>query len=103
MTWAEQRKRIRRMLRDPDGNIWSDALLRRLYNDVQRELQAKTNLLEDAEAIRVPPMYSISYLQNWEWSYVNGARGKAYKAFFYFDQIEAAGTQKWELEVIVQS
>lgn len=101
MTWAEQRKRIRRMLRDPDRNIWSDALILRLFNDVQRELQSKTNVLEDVEAVRVPPLYLCSYLQDWEWTYAKGSSGKVYKALRYFDQGDVVGTYKWEPESLV--
>jgi len=67
MTWLVELKKIRRYLRDPDGNIWSDAFLRHLWNDVQNDLQNKTNILEDVAGQRVPDLYHLSYMHDWEW------------------------------------
>ena len=78
MKFHEQLKRIRRFLRDPNGNIWGHTLLKNIFNDVQRELQVKTRILEDVTVLRVPPFYQSSYIYDWEWPYKLGT--KVYKA-----------------------
>ena len=42
MTWGTELAKVRRSLRDPDGNIWSDVWLRHIYNDIQQDFQNKT-------------------------------------------------------------
>lgn len=80
MNFGEQLKRIRRYLRDPDGNIWSRALLLNLFNDVQRDIQHKTWVLEDVRTVRVPPLYHCAYLFDWEWAYLPENLSQFYKA-----------------------
>ena len=36
MSWGTELAKLRRVLRDPDGNIWSDVFLRHIYNDIQQ-------------------------------------------------------------------
>jgi hypothetical protein len=83
MNWNDQKTRVRRFLRDPDGNIWSDTLILHLFNDAQRTIQDRTKLLEDVEAIRVPPMFNVGYLYDWEWRHFNSKVGKNYQALRY--------------------
>jgi hypothetical protein len=100
VNWFEQRKRIRRYLRDPDGNIWSDALLLSLYNDAQRELQHQVQTLEDFQVIRLPSMYQMSYLFDWEWPFTDHERGYVLQVLFYYDAAELAHSNRWETESI---
>jgi len=80
MTWADELTKIRRYLRDPDGNIWSDGLLMDLWNEVSADLQNRTNLLEDIASISVPPRYQQSYTHDWEVQFI--ASGEtAYRCF----------------------
>lgn len=65
--WLDELAIIRRYLRDPDGKIWSEPYLRHQWNDVQRDLQTKSLVLEDVAAQRVPDLYHLSYLHDWEW------------------------------------
>jgi len=97
MTWINNLTRIRRFLRDPDGNIWADALLLNLFNDVSREFQMKTNILEDVEAVHVPPLYACSYLHDWEWTYLPSKTG-SYRALRYHEQGEIAVCSRWEAQ-----
>ena len=98
MNWDDQRTRIRRFLRDPDGNIWSDANLLRLYNDAQRDLNQTISLLEDVQAIRVPPIYQDSYLYEWEWRHTRNTEGYVYQALNFADQSDAVYVAMWEPE-----
>lgn len=74
MKLHEQLKRIRRFLRDPNGNIWDRVLLLNIFNDVQKELQVKTRALEDVAVLRCPPFYQSSYLYDWEWAFKIGTK-----------------------------
>ena len=78
MTWATELQRIRTYLRDPKGNIWSESLLRNLWNEVQSDLQNKTNMLEDMDSVSVPPRYQVSYMHDWEVEFI-GAGETAYR------------------------
>jgi len=80
MTWATELQKIRTYLRDPKGNIWSEGLLRDLWNEVQSDLQNKTNMLEDMASISVPPRYQVSYTHDWETQFI-GAGETAYRCF----------------------
>ena len=70
MTWATELQKLRRYLRDPDGNIWSEGLLRDLWNEAQSDLQNRTTILEDVASISIPPRYQISYVHDWEQQFV---------------------------------
>ena len=86
MNWDSLKKRIRRFLRDPDGNIWDDATLLRLWNDEQSDICMKAGLLERIQALRVPPMYQQSYQWDWEWRYTEST-GKRYQCHRYHQQL----------------
>lgn len=73
MTWATELNIIRRYLRDADQNIWSNDLLRGLYNQAQNELQQRTGILEDVTNIRIPPEFQGSYMYDYEWGYLDGS------------------------------
>ena len=72
MSWAAELNIIRRYLRDPDGNIWGNSLIMGLYNQAQNELQQRTGILEDVSGVSVPPLFSGSYLYDYEWGYAAG-------------------------------
>ena len=74
MSWALELQVIRRFLRDPDGNIWSNDLLRDLYNQAQNELQHKSKILENVTGIQIPPEFNSSYQHDWEYSYRSNNR-----------------------------
>ena len=99
MTWQSNLSRIRRFLRDPDANIWADALLKNLFNDSQRDIQMKTNYLDDVQAVRVPPMYDFSYLQEWEWPFLSSTTGN-YQALRYHQQAEIVFCHRWEPQAV---
>lgn len=98
MNWYEQRTRIQRMLRDPDSNIWNSSLLLRLFNDVQKEVQQKTNILEDVKAIRVPPLYYRSYLHDWEWSFAGSNEQNTYNALRCNQMTGRVFCYRWEAQ-----
>jgi hypothetical protein len=63
---------MRRFLRDPDGQIWTDGELLQYWNDAQLEIQQKTNVLEHVAAYYYPPQYDLVYLFDWELAYADG-------------------------------
>lgn len=72
MNFADSETRLRRMLRDPAGDIWSSMDLQTYFNDAQVEIAQKTNLLMRVEAHYYPPRYDYAYLQDWEYEYLEG-------------------------------
>lgn len=99
MNLGNQLKRIRRFLRDPDGNLWTRPLLMNLFNDAQREIQMKTKVLEDVTALRVPPLYHCSYLYDWEWPYLPSNQTQFYKAFKDVQQADYVVTCNFEIQI----
>ncbi|MHB8123108.1 MAG: hypothetical protein ACYDG4_13240 [Desulfuromonadaceae bacterium] len=99
MTWANSNTRMRRFLRDPDKKIWSDPILLSLFNDVQKEIQIKTNFLEDVREVHVPPLYDMSYLQDWEWAFLSSQTGN-YQALKFHQQAEIAFCYRWEPQAV---
>ncbi len=99
MTWTNSLTRIRRFLRDPQANIWDDTSLLAEFNDEQRDVQQRTNYLEDVQAVRVPPMYDFSYLQDWEWAFLSSTTGN-YQALRFHEQAEIAFCYRWEPQAV---
>ncbi len=66
--------RLRRYLRDPDGNVWSDDLLLDLWAEVSHDLQQRTRVLETATGINIAPSWPASILFEWEWAYMGKSR-----------------------------
>jgi hypothetical protein len=79
--WSDELKKIRRLIRDPDGNIWTDAFLRHLWNDVQQDFQNRTSVLEDVAAQRVPDLYHLTYMHDWEWRHLPTSVTEFYQCF----------------------
>jgi hypothetical protein len=96
MNWSDHKKRIRRYLRDPDKNIWPDAMLMHLWNDAQHEFQNKAGVIEDIATVRVPPQFGVSYTHDWEWEYANQFDGKTYQCFRYDHNSERYCAFRWE-------
>lgn len=85
MSWGDELIKIRYFLRDPNGSVWSEAFLRHLYNDVQQDFQHKTNVLEDAQAQRVPAVYQYSYQFDWEWRFLPSDQSQFYQCLNQHD------------------
>ena len=98
MQWSDQLRRIRRMLRDPDGNIWDDSLLLGLYNDAQRDLQNKVYQLEKVTAIQIPPQYAGSYQHDWEYAFTDHEDGEVYQRGYRFGEFVC--DHPWEAEFL---
>jgi hypothetical protein len=96
MKFFNELKRIRRYLRDPDGNIWSRAVILNLFNDCQRDIQMKTKYLMDAQNVRIPPFYQYSYMQDWEWAYLPATQNKFYQCLRYHQQGDFVFCHRWE-------
>ena len=72
MTWADQLKILRRFLRDPDGNIWGEALLRDYWNEASQDFQSRTSILEQVAVVALPPRFHYSYVHDWENGFLAG-------------------------------
>lgn len=97
MSWADELPKIRRFLRDPAGNIWSEALLKNLYNDVQKEVQIMTRVLEDYRVQRVPGLYHYSYMHDWESEHLPTAYSLFYQCLTQYDGMVICN--RWEPHV----
>jgi hypothetical protein len=98
MDWSDQRTRVRRFLRDPDGNIWSNNLLLRLYNDEQHWLQNEIGEAEDVKSIRIPPKFQMGYMFDWEWPHNDSEDGEVYQCGYYWDADTYVFFHKWEAQ-----
>jgi hypothetical protein len=96
MSWSDTLTRIRRLLRDPDANIWSEDYLRHIYNDVQQHFQQKTLFLEEVWIQRVPGLYHGAYLYDWEHVYLGSER--EYQALVLHD--DYCISYPWEAQEI---
>lgn len=94
MSWAVELQKIRVLLRDPDGAIWSEDFLRGLYNDVQQDLQRQTGVLEDVAVQRVPPNYQFSYQHDWEWQFLPNSQSRFYQCLTQHD--DKTICHRWE-------
>ena len=98
MTWETQLERIRRFLRDPDGNIWSDSLLLRLYNDEQFEIHHKCGQLQEVKVVRLPSQWVCSYVHDWEWTFSGHADGEVFMPLRIADGYDYTVCFEWEIE-----
>jgi len=97
MDWYTQIIRIRRKLRDPDANIWTDAQLLRLYNEAQQELQEHLDLLVEIQANRIPSKFQMSYMHDCEWPYNQNVQGYVYQALRQYEQADYVCCYRWEM------
>lgn len=72
MTLTDTLTKLRRFLRDPDGDIWTDADLLVYWNDAQLDVAQKTLVLARVEAHHYPPEYDYAYTHDWEQAYIGG-------------------------------
>ena len=100
MAWSDELTRIRRYLRDPAGNIWSDAVLKTIFNDIQKEFQHKTSILENVIAMRTPPLYQLSYMYDHEWNQLPTTNSQFYQVFHYHQQSNTVCCFDWEGQVL---
>jgi hypothetical protein len=73
-TFNQTLTRVRRFLRDPDGDIWSDVDIVRYWNDAQHELAQKAAILERVSCFKWPPEFDYSFTHDWEKTYAEGTR-----------------------------
>ena len=98
MTWGNDLVKIRRLLRDPDGNVWTDESLRHLYNDVQKDFQHKTSIVEDFTVQRVPGVYHFAYMHDWEYENLPSTLSAFYQCLSQHD--ESVVCHRWEPQEI---
>lgn len=75
-TFNDEKTIIRRFLRDPDGNIWSDDTILTFWNDAQTEIATKINFIESAHVYTYPPQWTWAYMRDWEFQYIEGDKYK---------------------------
>lgn len=63
---------IKRFLRDPDGDIWSEMDIHTFWNDSQQELFSKAGYIERAHSYKYPPEYTWAYMYEWEKQHTDG-------------------------------
>ena len=96
MSWASQRKRIQRFLRDPDEKIWDDALLLRFFNDEQHIIQNRLLVVQDLKVTKIPPEFQSSYMYDWEWPFTDFEDGEVFQMGFYSDAFDCVCLYYWE-------
>ncbi len=89
---------MRRALRDPEANIWTDIFLRRTWNDLQQEFQKKTKVLEDVISQRIPQLYHFSYQHDWEYGYLPAKWSQFYQCLTQHDRYVISF--RWEAQAI---
>jgi hypothetical protein len=108
--------KLRRFLRDPDGDIWSDDDLLAHWNDALIEIAQKTHILEKVLCLRWPPEYDWVVTFDWEkvfvegdilnfgelWQVRNVMVTFPWEAGYYLDSLDAGGEgyvimHPWEL------
>jgi len=94
MSWGDDLIKVRRLLRDPDGNIWTDEFLRHLHNDVQKDFQHKTSIVEDFTVQRVPGVYHFAYMHDWEYEDLPSQFSSFYQCLSQHD--ESVFCHRWE-------
>jgi hypothetical protein len=94
VSWSTELQKIRRLLRDPTGAIWSEPFLRHLWNDVSQDFQHMTNVLEDVVAQRVPAVYQFAYQFDWEWRFLPTDISQFYQCLQQHD--EKVFCHRWE-------
>jgi hypothetical protein len=92
-TFNQSLTRIKRFLRDPDNNIWSDEDIRVFWNDAQIEVAQKIGYIERVHSYRYPPLYAVSYLYDWEYQHLAGDK---YKCLYEWTQRDVVVCYPWE-------
>jgi len=103
MDWSKQLTRIRRKLRDPDGNIWTNSQLLRLYNKNQSELREFVDLLVQVQATPVPNKFQMSHTYDFEWNHNQNIQGYVYQVGYNYSQADKTVCYRWEMLQIAGS
>jgi len=74
MKFSNELEIIRRFLRDPDGDIWSDNDIQTFWDDAQQEIFTKVGFPERVHSYKYPPEWTFSYMRDWERQYADGDR-----------------------------
>lgn len=87
MKFSSVETRLRRYLRDPNADIWSQDLLIDLFNQAQDQFNKATNLHIQVQGVRVPGINNYTRTYEWEEEYTEGAIrrfGENYDGAGYF-------------------
>ena len=114
--FSDSLTKLRRFLRDPDGDIWTNDDLLLYWNDALLEMAQKTHILEKVMCLRWPPEYNHVICFDWEeefcegdilhfgelWQVRNVIVCYPWETGYYLDSLDAAGenyviTHPWEL------
>lgn len=96
--YADNEKKIRRFLRDPDEKIWDDTFLRNLWNTEQKFFARQIPFMLKVEVLRHPPQYHYTYMHDWEWQYADPDVGRPYQTFLKHRQSGYVCTYFWEIQ-----
>jgi hypothetical protein len=100
MIVSDQIERIRTMIRDPNGDIWTNQLLIDTYNDIQKEVQVKTGYLQNVSVVEIPPAAQYSHMHDWEWQHIPSEyQDNAYRCMRYSEQGGFCYSYQFEAEI----
>lgn len=85
-------------MRDPDGEIFSDQFLLRIFNDEQQQLFGTTGPVQNVKSVRTHPEFRRAYTHEFEWQYSDHENGDVYEVGFYSDSYEMTYLYVWEAE-----
>ena len=92
-TFSSELTIIRRFLRDPSGDIWSDTDILTYWNDALLELARKVGYQEKVHSYKYPPEWTYSYMRDWEWTF---AEGDKYQCLIPWQARKATVCYPWE-------
>lgn len=94
--WDDHKARIRRFLRDPDGNLWADAYLLNLWNSETHTIENEYGLLQKVRVVRIPGTFWHAYMHDHEWAHTDHDDGEVFQCFAYWDREDYVFTHIWE-------
>lgn len=100
MKLSEQLQRIRRLVRDPSGTVFSNDFLVTCYADEHSALSSILGAGENISGVRTHPGYDASFIQEWERYYSLPFGDTLYQAGIWVDGAEAAAMHIWEVETL---
>lgn len=96
-TFSDTETRLRRYLRDPDAEVWSQDVLIQLFNEAQHTFNKDTSVLEKVVGMHVPQNTDYTRCYLWEEDYVSGAIRRCGQ---YYDATEYLCLYTWEVAQI---
>jgi len=96
-TFSDSETRLRRYLRDPDADVWSQKHLIQLFNEAQHRFNRDIGILQKIGGIHVPARTDYTRCYLWEENYLQGAIRKLGN---YYDAAEYLCLFTWEIEQI---